>query len=140
VQTDRWRLGVTVAVVVSLVLGLAALGVGIEAYRHRGHAKVPPVPATTIVVPKPGATVSGVTALAAVPIGPNVSAVEFVATGGPLHGTKIATGAPSLDGLLATWNTTTVPNGTYDITSVGYSATGASATGPAIVVVVHNGF
>lgn len=138
-QNDQWRRGITVAVVVSLILGLAGLGVGVEALR-RSHTKAKPasVPATSIVYPASGSTVTGHQKVDAVAIGPNVTAVEFVATGGSLHNTKIGTGVASLGGWGFVWNTTAVPNGVYSVTSVSYNATGNSIASSSIDVQVTN--
>jgi hypothetical protein len=134
-ERDRWHRGMTVAVVVALLLGLAGTGIGIEALRRTPSNAGP---ATSIAVPSGGATVSGVQGLVAVAIGPNLTAVDFLATGGTLHGSKIATGAPTIIGWTGKWDTTTVANGTYTLQSVGYDAGGKTAAGSNVTVTVKN--
>ena len=50
----------------------------------------------------------------------------------------IATGTPTIYGWLATWNTTTVPNGTYALQSVASYAGGVSGASTPITVSVTN--
>jgi hypothetical protein len=82
--------------------------------------------------------VSGTVDLSAVGVSSTVSAVDFVATGGPLDNTKIATGVNSIAGWISEWNSTTVTNGTYRIVSIGYSHKGRALRSPDIVVKVVN--
>jgi hypothetical protein len=65
-------------------------------------------------------------------------AVDFVATGGRLHDTKIGTGTPSLVGWVSRWDTRTEANGTYNLVSVGYDAQGLSSSSSSIVVTIKN--
>jgi hypothetical protein len=50
----------------------------------------------------------------------------------------IATAAPTLLGWVASWNTTTVPNGAYTLQSVASYAGGVSATSPGIGITIAN--
>ena len=50
----------------------------------------------------------------------------------------IATGTPTIYGWLASWNTTSVANGTYTLQSVASYAGGVSGTSPGITVTVSN--
>ncbi len=50
----------------------------------------------------------------------------------------IATATPTIYGWLATWNTTTVPNGTYSLQSVASYAGGVSAASASITITVTN--
>lgn len=136
---NRWKQLITIAVVVSLVLAVVAVGLGIDAL-HKSKSATPKVggPVTTIIVPRSGQVVSGSAALDAVAIAASVTAIDFVATGGSLHDTKVATAGHSLDGWVATWNTTTVANGAYQVASVGYSRAGRSVRGPDIMIKVEN--
>ena len=52
--------------------------------------------------------------------------------------TQVATGAPTLYGWLAVWNTTTVPNGTYTLQSVASYVGGVSGTSAGISVTISN--
>jgi Bacterial Ig domain len=137
VKQYRWRRLITIAVVATLLLGLAALGLGIDAL-HKIDKINSTVPATSIVAPSGGATISGVVALDATSIGPKVTAVEFLATGGSYHDAKIATGSASPVGWVSQWNTTSVRNGTYEITSIGYDAAGQSSRSTSVTVKVVN--
>jgi hypothetical protein len=137
VRQYRWRRLITIAVVASLLLGLAATGLGIDALRKIGNGNASD-PATSIALPTSGATLSGLAGLSALPIGPNVTAVDFLATGGSYHDTKIAAGGFTRFGWASAWRTTNVPNGTYEITSVGYNAAGQSTSSASVSVKVKN--
>ncbi len=137
----QWRRLMSIAVVASLLLGLAALGFGIEDLRKINDINkryVSTLPTVSIAAPTSGVTVSGTTALDAVAVGPKVTAVDFLLTGGSYHDAKIATGKLLLVGFTAAWQTTNVPNGTYEITSVGYNALGESSQSASVVVKVKN--
>jgi Bacterial Ig domain len=127
----------TVAVVASLLLALAATGLGIEALRKSGN-RTDSGSATSILVPTSGATVSGAAPIAAAPRGPKVTAVDFLVTGGSYHDMKIGTATLSEAGWDMIWQTTNVPNGTYQITSVGYNADGVSTRSASVMVKVVN--
>jgi hypothetical protein len=128
----------TVAVVASLLLALAATGLGIEALRKSGNRTIESGSATSILVPTGGATVSGAAPIAAAPRGPKVTAVDFLVTGGNYHDTMIGTGTLTEAGWDMIWQTTNVPNGTYQITSVGYNADGVSTRSASVMVKVVN--
>jgi hypothetical protein len=137
-KPSRWRGFMTVAVVASLLLGLAATGLGIAALRKSDNRASGPEPATSILVPTGGATVSGAAPIAAAPRGPKVTAVDFLVTGGSMHDTKIGSGTLTEAGWDMIWQTTNVPNGTYQITSVGYNAEGRSSRSASVTVKVVN--
>lgn len=137
----RWRQLMTIGVFVSLLLGLAATGLGIEALHkvdkiNSTNSQTEPV--TSIITPTGGATVSGVVNLDAVSIGPKVTAVDFLASGGRYHDAKIGGAGLSPVGWASQWQTTSVPNGTYEITSVGYNAAGQSSRSASVTVRVKN--
>ena len=71
-----------------------------------------PPPATGVVLPSNGATVSGNQYLDA-SASSGVTKVQYEVTGGSLSDAVIATATPTIYGWLASWNTTTVSNGTY---------------------------
>ena len=96
-----------------------------------------PPPNSTIVVPSNGATISGVPGFDALAF-PGVSTVHFVLTGGTLNQAVIATATPTLFGWLASWDSTTVPNGTYTLQSVASYAGGVTGTSPGITITVSN--
>jgi hypothetical protein len=104
---------------------------------------VPPVsaiPSTSVIIPSGGATLSGtqevLDAKASDPVG--VTNVQYELTGGSLNNTVIATGAPSLYGWLASFDTTTVPNGTYALESTATDSGGSSANSAPVTVTVDN--
>jgi hypothetical protein len=139
VRQRPWRRAITIAVVASLLLGLAALGLGIEALRKANNGNGnESEPATSIAAPTGGTTVSGIVDLDTRAIGPNVTAVDFLASGGSYHDAKIETGTNSTVGWAAEWQSTTVPNGTYDITAVSYNAAGRSSRSASVTVKVKN--
>jgi YD repeat-containing protein len=131
---------ISIGVIATLLLGLAATGLGIDALRKIDKIEKMnfTVPATSIITPDGGATISGVVGLDATSIGPKVTAVEFLATGGSYHDAKIGTGGRSAVGWVSEWKTTTVRNGTYEITSVGYDAAGQSSRSTSVTVKVVN--
>jgi hypothetical protein len=67
-----------------------------------------------------------------------VTTVEFQLTGGPLTNALIATAIPTYYGWLASWNSTTVPNGTYTLQSVASDGGGNEGAGPGITIIVEN--
>jgi len=160
VKPHTWRVSMTVAVIASLLLGLAGVGLGVEDLRKINNinhtidglnASVAgfnasfaqfktdaAVPAATMVLPAPGSTVAGAVLLDAAPVGTNVSHVTFVASGGTSQKVQIATGKSTLAGYGATWSSSSLPNGTYEIAAVAYNAEGKSSTSPAVTVTVKN--
>ena len=64
--------------------------------------------------------------------------VQFHLTGGSLNNALIATATPTYYGSLASWNSTTVPNGTYTLQSEASDAAGFQGVGTAVTVVVDN--
>jgi hypothetical protein len=95
-------------------------------------------PTTAVVLPSNGATLSGNQYLDAV-ASPGVTGVQYEVTGGSLSNTVIATATPTIYGWIASWNTTTVPNGTYTLQSVASYAGGVSAASAPITITVSNG-
>jgi hypothetical protein len=103
-----------------------------------GEAGASP-PTTSVVLPAGGATVSGNTALDAVASSTvGISSVQFEITGGSVTNDVIATGTPTLYGYLAKWNSTTVPNGTYALSSVATDTANNVTTSTPITVIVSN--
>jgi hypothetical protein len=93
-------------------------------------------PATSVVLPSNGATVSGSQYLDAT-ASPGTSQVQYEVNGNGLSNHVIATATPTLYGWLASFDTTTVPNGTYSLQSVATSG-GLTGTSPAVTVTVSN--
>ena len=139
----------TVAVIVSIVIGLAAAGLGIwdlhkvnvdnTALRAALNASAAANgdPATRLASPANGDTVGGMVGLVTAPLG-QVAAVDFLLSGGPDHNTKIATGNKLLIGWTARWNSKTVPNGSYQLVSIGFNAAGKSSRSASITFNVKN--
>ena len=96
-----------------------------------------PPPTTSVVLPSNDATLSGTQYLDAT-ASPGVTQVQYELTGGSLNNTVIATATPTIYGWLASWDTTTVANGTYTLQSVASYAGGVSATSAPITLTVNN--
>jgi chitodextrinase len=89
-------------------------------------------PTVAMAAPAGGTTVSGtVTLRANASDNVGVAGVQFL-----LNGTNLGTqvGSP----YTATWNSTTVPNGSYNLAAVARDAAGNSTTSSAVTVVVNN--
>ena len=67
-----------------------------------------------------------------------VSSVGFYLTGGSLNDVLIATATPSYYGWIASWNSVTVPDGTYTLQSEASDPGGDEGVSPAISVTVAN--
>jgi uncharacterized protein YjbI with pentapeptide repeats len=104
-----------------------------------------PLASTSVIIPSTGATQSGTAALLDASASGNafystsVYKLIFEISGGPpnLSDDVIATGTPTLYGQLAQWNTTSVPNGTYTLQSVGFYPGGMVTSAP-ITISVDN--
>ena len=95
-----------------------------------------PPPTTNVVLPSNAATLSGTATLDAT-ASPGVTNVQYQVTGGSLSNAVVATATPTIYGWLASWNTTTVPNGTYTLQSVASSG-GLNGISPGISITVDN--
>jgi hypothetical protein len=97
-------------------------------------------PSTQVLVPSTGATVSGTQVVldAIAPAG--VTQVQFELTGGTLNDWVIATATPTIYGWIALWNSTEVPNGSYQIWvtcgQCSRATTSMSVANPAATMVV----
>jgi hypothetical protein len=67
-----------------------------------------------------------------------VTSVTYHLTGGTLTDQVIATGTNTLYGWLSAWDTTSVPNGTYQLNSVASYAGGVSGASTPITITVSN--
>jgi hypothetical protein len=141
----RWRASITVGVILSLLIGIGAVGVGLwdlhKINKINGQHAVAldnSVPATSLIAPTNGQTLSGVVGLDALPVAGNVKAVQFVANGGSSHNVLIGNAVKTLTGYAARWNSSNLPNGTYQIVSVGYNTSGKSSRSPGVTVHVKN--
>ncbi len=91
------------------------------------------LPTTTVLVPTNGATVSGSTPLDA--SASNATKVDFYLFGGHYFGLLLGTAVPTIYGWIYVWNTTTVPNGSYQVFSVASNSAGRGvSTGVNITV------
>jgi hypothetical protein len=75
------------------------------------------LPTTSMLVPSNAGTVSGHSSVLDASASPNVSTVTYKLSGNGLAYQTIADGTLTAYGWLSTWDTTTVPNGTYTVTS-----------------------
>ena len=93
-------------------------------------------PTTSVLVPANGATLSGTTTLDA--SASNATSVEFWIAGGSYgYGKMIGTATPTYYGWVYSWNTTTVPNGSYALLSEAFNAS-ASAFSAGTTISVSN--
>ena len=96
------------------------------------------LPTTTrMLVPSDGATVSGEQVLDAV-ASADLTDIRFELTGRTLKNYVISKGTPTLDGWIGHWNTSTVPNGTYQLKSVATRSNHVSVGSASITVTVSN--
>ncbi len=95
-------------------------------------------PTTAVVRPSSGTTTSGNVTLDAT-ASSGVASVQYEITGGPFTGHVVATATLTIYGWVASWNTTTVPNGNYALQSVAsYAFGGVSGTSQGIRITVNN--
>jgi GDSL-like Lipase/Acylhydrolase family len=94
-------------------------------------------PSTTVGIPLNGATESGAQYLDA-SASPGVTQVQYELTGGTLNGQVISTAIPTIWGWLGGWDSTTVPNGTYTLTSVASYPDGITGTSAGTTITVAN--
>jgi Bacterial Ig domain len=95
-------------------------------------------PSTSVVVPSTGATVKGTQVALDASAASGVNKVQYELTGGTLNGSVIATATPTVYGWLASWNSETVPDGTYTLQSVASYAGGVSGVSAGVSVTVGN--
>ena len=83
-------------------------------------------PTTTVLVPANGATLSGTTPLDA--SASNATSVKFLLFGGTYGWAApvLCTATPTLYGWLCSWNSTTVPNGSYVLVSEAFNSVGST--------------
>jgi len=94
-------------------------------------------PSTEVVVPSSGATVAGTQVVLDATASAGVTQVKFELTAGPLvYAVLFAT--PTYYGWIALWNSTTLRDGTYTLTSIATEG-GSSAASPGISITLSNG-
>jgi hypothetical protein len=93
-----------------------------------------------VLIPSGGASVSGTKVLldASASSAAGIASITFEVSGNGLSDQVVATGTPTYYGYLAQWNTTTVPNGTYDLQSVATDTVAETTTSAAVSVTVDN--
>ena len=98
----------------------------------------PPPPTTSVLIPSNGATLSGSTLLDA--SASNATSVEFQLFGGiyGFYGPILCTATPTYYGWLCSWNTTTVPNGSYVVSSLAFNSTGSAYSTGGVNITVRN--
>jgi YVTN family beta-propeller protein len=99
---------------------------------------VSPSPTTSVLIPSNGATLSGTRVILDASAS-NAMSVEFRLFGGVYgyNAPVLCTATPTLYGWLCAWNTTTVPNGSYELLSEAINAFG-SAFSSGVGVTVKN--
>jgi hypothetical protein len=116
-----------------------------EAFNASGSGLSSPVtvniansPTTNVIIPSAGATLSG-TAATLDATASNATSVEFWLLGGSYgySGHLVGTATSTIYGWLDSWNTTTVPNGSYVLLSEA-SGSGGSAFSPGVSITVTN--
>ena len=97
-------------------------------------------PTTSLVVPSSsGSTLTGNAVMDAFASGGGgVAKVQFALTGGSLNQAVLGTAVPSIYGYVLSFNTTTVPNGSYMLQSVVANSEGNSGVSPAVQVTIAN--
>jgi hypothetical protein len=96
-----------------------------------------PAPTTSIVVAANGATLSGNTYLDAT-ASAGTSNVTDEINGNGLTNDVIDTAGLTVYGWLDSWNTSTVPNGTYTLQSVASTKAGLTGTSSPVTITVNN--
>ena len=101
---------------------------------------VGPGPSTTVTAPGGGSALRGTATVldAGATSAAGVKTVQYVITGGSYSKTVIATATPTVYGYLATWNTTTVPDGTYTLQSLVTDNANGTAYSAAVSIRVDN--
>ena len=97
-----------------------------------------PAPTTTVLIPTTSATVSGASVVLDASASAGTTLVVYQLSGGTLTNQVIATATPTIYGWIATWNSTSVPNGTYQLQSAAAYSGGGSGTSPPIIITVAN--
>jgi hypothetical protein len=102
-----------------------------------GLETTPPV--TSVAQPSDGSTVSGTTTLSASASDDvAVSKVEFRLTGGTYNDAVIGVATGTRFGWIFNWNTTSVPNGAYTLTSVATDPAGNVGRSAGVAITVAN--
>jgi hypothetical protein len=96
-------------------------------------------PATQVLVPSGGATLSGKKLIdASATDNVRVTKVEFQLTGGQLRSSFIAVATQTYVGWVSYWKTTNITNGTYSLQSVAIDTKGRRAYSKGVTIEVNN--
>ena len=100
---------------------------------------VSPSPTTSVLVPSNGASLSG-TAATLDAAASNATSVKFLLFGGSYGyaAPVICTATPSYYGWVCSWNTTTVPDGSYGLVSEASRSPGGTAYSSGVGITVDN--
>ena len=123
----------------SLVSDIAALAIGffVASFSTTVMAAAHMVPSTSmlpsvfVLSPNSGQALTGTVTVSA-SASPDTDVLQFQLNGANL-GQAITSGACSLN-----WNTSTVPDGTYNLTVLGIDGTGGTSTSPSATITVEN--
>jgi hypothetical protein len=96
-------------------------------------------PTTAVLSPASGSTEHGSVVLDATSSSVHpISKIQYEITGGSYADSVIGTASASIFGWVYTWNTATVPNGTYTLQTVATDSLGGTGTSAGITVIIHN--
>jgi hypothetical protein len=90
-------------------------------------------PTTSIIIPSNGAKLSKTTTLDAA--ASNATSVQFLLFGGSYWGLVIGPATPTIFGWIYSWNTKTVPSGSYVLVSQAFNAGGSAVSTPINITV-----
>jgi hypothetical protein len=106
--------------------------------RAEGACRAEPAPITSSGAPVDGTELSGTVTLGAAAAAADAEAVELRITGGSLHDEPIGAARHGVYGWLLRWDTTSVPDGTYQLTAVERDRSGAETISRPVTVTVRN--
>jgi hypothetical protein len=114
-----------------------AVGAGGTTFSSGVSITVAKTPTTSVLIPSKGATLSGSTTLDA--SASNATTVKFLLFGGSYgySGHLVGTAALTYYGWVYSWNTTTVPNGSYTLLSEAFGA-GGTTFSSGVSITLHN--
>jgi Protein of unknown function (DUF4038)/Bacterial Ig domain len=124
-----YRAGSAARPLVALLLsvGLAWTTLIVPWFAPDAGASSPAPPTTSILIPSTGAAVSG-TAVTLDASASNATSVKFLLFGGTYgySGPVLCTAASTIYGWLCSWNTTTVPDGSFVLVSEAFNSAGST--------------
>ena len=137
-MTYRAGSGARPLVIFLLSVGLAWTSLIVPWFASDTGASSPAVTTTTILIPSTGTALSG-TAVTLAASASNATSVEFLLFGGTygFSAPVLCTAAPTIYGWLCSWNTTTVPDGSYVLVSEAFNSAG-STFGSGVSITINN--